>query len=91
MAFSAIRRGSDAASGARRGKVASTIPPTLQQSLTARLDWLGSAREVAQVGAIIGFSYCLLRAVAEMDDAPLHAALEKLAVNYEHLLRRFTV
>ena len=30
------------------------IPPTLQQSLTARLDRLGSAREVAQVGAVIG-------------------------------------
>ena len=29
------------------------IPPTLQQSLTARLDRLGSAREVAQIGAVI--------------------------------------
>ena len=39
------------------------IPPTLQQSLTARLDRLGSAREVAQIGAVIGrdFSYNLLR------------------------------
>ena len=36
------------------------IPPTLQQSLTARLDRLGPAREVAQIGAVIGrdFSYC---------------------------------
>ena len=35
------------------------IPPTLQQSLTARLDRLGPAREVAQIGAVIGrdFSY----------------------------------
>ena len=42
------------------------IPPTLQQSLTARLDRLGPAREVAQIGAVIGrgFSYALLRAVA---------------------------
>src|SRR5215471_14599496 len=30
------------------------IPPTLQQSLMARLDRLGSAREVAQIGAVIG-------------------------------------
>ena len=30
------------------------IPPTLQQSLTARLDRLGAAREVAQIGAVIG-------------------------------------
>ena len=57
------------------------IPPTLQQSLTARLDRLGSAREVAQIGAVIGrdFSYALLRAVAGMEDAPLQAALERLA------------
>ena len=57
------------------------IPPTLQQSLMARLDRLGPAREVAQVGAVIGrgFSYGLLRAVAGMDNAPLQVALEKLA------------
>jgi len=57
------------------------IPPTLQQSLMARLDRLGGAREVAQIGAVIGrgFSYSLLRAVAALDDAPLQAALEKLA------------
>jgi predicted ATPase len=46
--------------------------------LSARL---GTAREVAQIGAVIGrgFSYGLLRAVADVDDAPLQAALEKLA------------
>ena len=56
-----------------------TIPPTLQQLLTARLDRLGPAREVAQIGAVIGrdFSYSLLRAVAEMADAPLQTALER--------------
>ena len=30
------------------------IPPTLQQSLAARLDRLGSARETAQIGAVLG-------------------------------------
>jgi len=57
------------------------IPPTLQQSLMARLDRLGPAREVAQIGSVIGrgFSYALLRDVAGMEDAPLQAALEKLA------------
>jgi class 3 adenylate cyclase/predicted ATPase len=57
------------------------VPPTLQQSLTARLDRLGSAREIAQIGAVVGrdFSYALLRAVAGMDDVPLRAALERLA------------
>ena len=57
------------------------IPPTLQQSLMARLDRLGPAREVAQVGAVIGrdFSYALLHAIAGMEDAPLQMALERLA------------
>ena len=47
------------------------IPPTLQQSLMARLDRLGPAREVAQIGSVIGrgFSYGLLRDVAGMEDA----------------------
>src|SRR5262245_5820587 len=57
------------------------IPPTLQQSLTARLDRLGPAREVAQIGAVIGrnFSYPLLSAMAGMDDKLLQMALERLA------------
>ena len=57
------------------------IPPTLQQSLMARLDRLGPAREVAQIGSVIGrdFSYQLVRAVAGIDDTPLQAALERLA------------
>ena len=57
------------------------ILPTLQQSLTARLDKLGPAREVAQIGAVIGrdFSYTLLRPVAAIEDVPLRAALEGLA------------
>ena len=47
------------------------IPPTLRQSLVARLDRLGSAREVAQIGAVLGrsFSYAVLRNVGS------HAAL----------------
>jgi class 3 adenylate cyclase/tetratricopeptide (TPR) repeat protein len=57
------------------------IPPTLQQSLTARLDRLGPAREVAQIAAVIGrsFSYPLVRAVARMEDDALQTALERLA------------
>ena len=57
------------------------IPPTLQQSLTARLDRLGPAREVAQIAAVIGrgFSYPLVRAVAKMEDEALLTALERLA------------
>jgi predicted ATPase len=57
------------------------IPPTLQQSLMARLDRLGPAREVAQIGAVIGrdFSYALIRDVAGTGEAPLQTALERLA------------
>jgi predicted ATPase len=57
------------------------IPPTLQQSLAARLDRLGPAREVAQIGAVIGrgFSYTLIRAVTEMDDISLQTALDRVA------------
>src|SRR5499427_6012427 len=57
------------------------IPPSVQQSLMARLDRLGSAREVAQVGSVIGrgFSYGLLRPLTGIEDAALQAALEQLA------------
>ena len=57
------------------------IPPTLQQSLAARLDRLGEAREVAQIGAVLGrdFTYALLRAVGGVEDPALQSALEKLA------------
>jgi predicted ATPase len=69
------------------------IPPTLQQSLAARLDRLGEARELAQIGAVLGrdFSYALLRALAAVDDRvvalaergysdpALQTALERLA------------
>src|SRR5580693_580448 len=57
------------------------IPPTLQQSLAARLDRLGSAREIAQIGAVLGrgFSHALLQAVAGLDEPALRAALDKLA------------
>jgi class 3 adenylate cyclase/predicted ATPase len=57
------------------------VPPTLQQSLMARLDRLGPAREVALIGSVIGhsFSYRLLHDVAGMEDAALQAAVERLA------------
>ena len=60
---------------------AQAIPPTLQQSLAAQLDRLGSARETAQIGAVLGrgFSYVLLRSVAGLDEGSLRSALERLA------------
>jgi class 3 adenylate cyclase/tetratricopeptide (TPR) repeat protein len=56
------------------------VPATLRASLLARLDRLGSAKEIAQIGAAIGreFSYDLLAAVAGRTDAELHAALGRL-------------
>jgi len=56
------------------------IPPTLQQSLAARLDRLGAAREVAQIGAVLGRGspFTLLRDVAEMSESALQASLERL-------------
>ena len=59
------------------------IPPTLQQSLAARLDRLGPVREMAQIGAVLGraFAYSLLRDVlaSESDETALQTALERLA------------
>jgi tetratricopeptide (TPR) repeat protein len=56
------------------------IPPTLQQSLSARLDNLGAEREIAEMGAVLGreFSYALLRDVAGLPDASLQASLARL-------------
>jgi class 3 adenylate cyclase/tetratricopeptide (TPR) repeat protein len=56
------------------------IPSTLHDSLMARLDRLGSVREVAQIGAALGreFSYGLLAAVAELPEAELENALNQL-------------
>jgi len=56
------------------------IPTTLQASLMARVDRLGSAREVLQIGAAIGreFSYELIALVAGLSDAVLQDALGRL-------------
>ena len=65
------------------------IPPTLRDSLMARLDRLGSFREVAQIGAVIGreFGHDLLAAVAGMDTAQLEDTLSQL-VEAELVFRR---
>ena len=57
---------------------APTIPPTLQQSLAARLDRLGAAREVAQIGGR-DFPQALLQAVSGLAEPELRSALERLA------------
>jgi class 3 adenylate cyclase/predicted ATPase len=56
------------------------VPASLHASLMARLDRLGAAKEVAQIGGAIGreFSYALLAAVARKHDAELQFALDRL-------------
>jgi len=67
------------------------IPSTLQDSLNARLDRLGDAKAVAQLGATLGrsFDYGLLRAVGPTDAAAPEAALGKL-VDAELVFQRGT-
>jgi class 3 adenylate cyclase/predicted ATPase len=57
-----------------------TIPTTLHDSLLARLDRLGSAKAVAQLGATLGraFPYELLHAVSPVDTVTLKGALTRL-------------
>src|SRR5713101_6548269 len=56
------------------------IPTTLHDSLMARLDRLGTAKEVAQLGATLGreFSYELLRAVSPLEETHLQNSLTAL-------------
>jgi predicted ATPase len=56
------------------------VPASLQASLMARLDRLGSAKEVAQIGAAIGreFSHALLSAVVGKPEPDLASALDRL-------------
>jgi tetratricopeptide (TPR) repeat protein len=63
------------------GEDNSAVPATLKDSLMARLDRLGDAREVAQIASVIGrqFTLALLEAVAPGGSAELEAALVKLA------------
>ena len=67
------------------------VPSTLHDSLMARLDRLATAKEVAQVGAVIGreFPYRLLAAVARLREDELNRALGELG-GAELVFRRGT-
>jgi class 3 adenylate cyclase/predicted ATPase len=56
------------------------VPASLHASLMARLDRLGSAKEVAQVGATLGreFSHAQLAAVVRKPEAELQSALDRI-------------
>jgi predicted ATPase len=70
--------GRGAVAGDARADLA--IPATLTDSLTARLDRLGPAKRVAQIGAVIGreFSYELLAKVADIPGETLREDLHRL-------------
>jgi predicted ATPase len=59
---------------------AQAVPATLHASLMARLDRLGPAKELAQIGAAIGreFSHAVLAAVVVKPEAQLIPALDRL-------------
>ena len=56
------------------------VPASLHASLIARLDRLGPAKEVAQIGAAIGrtFSHALLASVVRETGTELETALDRL-------------
>jgi class 3 adenylate cyclase len=62
------------------GEGVASVPTTLKDSLMARLDRLGEAREVAQIAAVIGrqFGTALLDAIAPQYGDRFAAALAKL-------------
>lgn len=65
------------------------IPSTLRDSLMARLDRLGDARDVARIASALGreFSFSLLQRVSGLAPAELASALERL-VESQMLFRR---
>ncbi len=62
------------------GGTTNAIPATIQASLLARLDRLGPAKRIAQIGSVIGreFGYHLLKPVSEGDEASLKEQLSAL-------------
>src|SRR5262249_44905692 len=83
MTKAVLEAGSD---GAAQRTVASIpsptlgVPASLQASLMARLDRLGPAKEVAQIGAAIGreFSHALLSGVVSRPEQELASSLDRL-------------
>ena len=65
------------------------IPATLHDALLARLDRLGAAKGLAQLGATLGreFAYALLQAVAPWDEETVRRELQQL-VEAELLYQR---
>ncbi len=69
----AVELGAGSAAGATAPALRFTVPATIQDLLMARLDRLGSAKQVAQLGAAIGrgFSLALMEAVLAHESSPI--------------------
>ena len=84
MTKAVLEAGSEAAEHALAAmpSPATAVPASLHASLMARLDRLGSGKEVAQIAAAIGrgFSHDLLAAVVRKPEAELTSALDRLLV-----------
>ena len=83
MTKAVLEAGSEDAAERAIGVVPSpalAVPASLHAPLMARLDRLGSAKEVAQIGAAIGreFSHALLAAVARKPETAINSALDRL-------------
>lgn len=66
-----------------KGDGVTNIPPTLQASLTARLDRMGGARDIAQMGAVIGrsFAYAEIQALSRASEDELKGHLDQLVAS----------
>ena len=71
---------SDSSSSSSSKLKLTAIPASLQDLLVARLDRVGSHREVVQLGAVIGrsFEFSLLSDATDLDEATLRIELDKL-------------
>jgi class 3 adenylate cyclase len=83
MTKAVLEAGSNGAAQQTAAAIPSSIPAvpaSLHASLMARLDRLGPAKEVAQIGAVIGreFSRALLAAVVRKSEPELGSALDRL-------------
>ena len=83
MTKAVLEAGSESAAKRTAAAVPSpalAVPASLHASLMARLDRLGSAKEVAQIGAVIGreFPHALIAAVARKAEPELGSALNRL-------------
>ena len=83
MTKAVLEAGSEGAAANMAAAVPSpalAVPASLHASLMTRLDRLGPAKEVAQIGAAIGreFSHALLAAVMRKPEAELKSALDRL-------------